>query len=70
LSEPAAAATPADARDERIAQTQLRLVRKQLMRLPLAYLLVDLFTAGLLMRMGPAWAGPLWLAMQNKRNRP
>ncbi|HUD33436.1 MAG TPA: hybrid sensor histidine kinase/response regulator [Variovorax sp.] len=63
MSEPAAAATPADARDERIAQTQLRLVRKQLMRLPLAYLLVDLFTAGLLMRMGPAWAGPLWLAM-------
>lgn len=49
--------------EERIAHAHLRLVQKQLGRLPLAYLLIDVFVAWLLVRAGLPWVGPLWLVM-------
>jgi signal transduction histidine kinase/CheY-like chemotaxis protein len=49
--------------EARIAQAHLRLVQRQLGRLPLPYLLIDVFVAWLIVRAGLPWAGPLWLAL-------
>jgi hypothetical protein len=58
LAEPAAGPL-----EERIARAHLRLVQKQLGRLPLPYLLIDVFVAWLLVRAGLPWIGPLWLVL-------
>ena len=57
MADPTAAA---DALSVRVAREHLRLARRQIGRIPLPYLLIDVFLCWLLVRLGLQWPAAAW----------